>query len=368
MELVRLLHSRRTGLYVESGDPAALRGVRYLITLDSDTNLNVGAAREMIGAMMHPLNRPKIDRSRRVVVSGYGLLQPRISVDLEVAGRTQFSRIFAGQGGIDPYGSKTSDVYHDLFNEGNFTGKGIFDIEAYFACLDDRFPHNRVLSHYLLEWVYLHAGLIGDVELTDSYPVKVASYFTRLHRWVRGDWQAACWLFHSVRNAEGQREKNPLGGINRWKIFDNLRRSLSPVFTMLRSARNGVFRTRLRFGGRRPVLCAISTCFIGARWLSGAARAFRSRTLAITQASAGRTLQTSYSFSFCPQAWVSPAAVTALGHDVPSEIFLPGLRPRLPNGARREKGLRTGAQWRLPCSRALLRCFFPAIPPGRRPE
>ncbi len=291
--------------------------MRYLITLDSDTNLNVGAAREMIGAMMHPLNRPKIDRSRRVVVSGYGLLQPRISVDLEVAGRTQFSRIFAGQGGIDPYGSTTSDVYHDLFDEGSFTGKGIFDIGAYFACLDDRFPHNRVLSHDLLEGAYLHAGLIGDVELTDSYPVKVASYFTRLHRWVRGDWQAACWLFHSVRNAEGQREKNPLGGINRWKIFDNLRRSLSPVFTMLSLLLGMVFSGPVfALAAGVAVLCAISNLF-----LSGAEMAFRRGAglrsryhSTIIAGFGGVTLQTLVQLLFLPcQAWVSlSAAVTAL--------------------------------------------------------
>ena len=132
------------------------------------------------------------------MVSGYGLLQPRVAVDLESANRSHFSRIFAGQGGVDPYGSAASDVYHDLFGEGTYTGKGIFDVDAFLACLDRRLPQNAVLSHDLLEGSYLHAGLIGDVELTDGYPYQVSSYFSRLHRWVRGDWQLLPWLGRSA--------------------------------------------------------------------------------------------------------------------------------------------------------------------------
>lgn len=232
VELVRLLRGKRTGLRTEAGDSTWLRGVRYVITLDADTALSVGSAKELAGAMLHPLNRPVIDRRRGVVVSGYGLLQPRVAVDLESANRSHFSRIFAGQGGVDPYGSAASDVYHDLFGEGTYTGKGIFDVDAFLACLDRRLPQNAVLSHDLLEGSYLHAGLIGDVELTDGYPYQVSSYFSRLHRWVRGDWQLLPWLGRSVRNEEGERIKNPLGDLPRWKIVDNLRRSLSPVGTL----------------------------------------------------------------------------------------------------------------------------------------
>ena len=176
---------------MRAGDAEALNGTWYVITLDSDTALNVGTARELVGAMLHPLNRPVVDPRLRVVTEGYGLLQPRVGVELNAANRSQFSRIFAGQGGVDPYGGACSDVYHDLFDRGTYTGKGIFDVEAFGRCLDGRFPQERILSHDLLEGAYLHAGLLGDVELTDGYPHKVNSYFARLHRWVRGDWQPA---------------------------------------------------------------------------------------------------------------------------------------------------------------------------------
>lgn len=233
LELTALLKGQRTGMRVLAGDQEVLSGVRYVITLDGDTCLSVGAAREMVGAMMHPLNRPRLDEKRRVVTEGYGLLQPRISVELTAANRTLFSRIYAGQGGVDPYGSTASDVYHDLFDQGTYTGKGIFDVDAYDACLSGRFPDNTILSHDLLEGGYLHAGFLGEVELTDDFPASVSVYFSRLHRWVRGDWQALPWLFRSVPAGLGGREANPLSPLGRWKVFDNLRRALSPVFTLL---------------------------------------------------------------------------------------------------------------------------------------
>lgn len=233
LELVRLLKGRRTGLRVRAGDQKLLCGIQYVITLDSDTSLNVGTARELVGAMLHPLNRAKVDPRRRIVTGGYGVLQPRVGVTLSAANQSQFSRIFAGQGGVDPYGSTTSDVYHDLFDQGSYTGKGIFEVDAFFSCLDGRFPENTILSHDLLEGSYLHAGLIGDVELTDGYPYKVTSYFSRLHRWVRGDWQLLPWLGRRVPNQAGEMEQNPISSIAKWKIFDNLRRSLSPICTLL---------------------------------------------------------------------------------------------------------------------------------------
>jgi len=233
LELTRLLRGRPTGLRVRAGDARALVGTKYVITLDSDTSLNVGTARELVGAMLHPLNRPVIDKRRHVVTEGYGLLQPRIGVELKAANRSQFSRIFAGQGGIDPYGGACSDVYHDLFDRGSYTGKGIFDVEAFAQCLEGRFPSGRVLSHDLLEGAYLHSGLIGDVELTDGYPSRVTSYFSRLHRWVRGDWQLLPWLCRHVRNEREERVVNPITSVDKWKLFDNLRRSLSPVFTLV---------------------------------------------------------------------------------------------------------------------------------------
>ncbi len=233
LELCRLLRGKRTGLRVEAGNRRRLRGVQLVITLDSDTSLNVGTARELAGAMLHPLNRPVVDRRRGLVTAGYGVLQPRVGVELGAANKSQFSRIFAGQGGVDPYGGTCSDVYHDLFGQGTYTGKGVFDVDAFLLCLDGRFPENRILSHDLLEGSYLHAGLLGDVELTDSYPYKVSAYFARLHRWVRGDWQLLPWLGRQVKNQSGRTEANPIPPIAKWKIFDNLRRSLSPVCTLL---------------------------------------------------------------------------------------------------------------------------------------
>lgn len=229
LELMRMLRGLPTGLHAATGDLSALKKVRYLITLDADTRLTAGSAREMVGAMMHPLTVATVDSERKVVTEGHALLQPRMAVDLESAGRTVFARIYAGQGGLDPYGGASSDVYQDVFDRGIFNGKGIFDVDAALTCLDSRFPENRVLSHDLLEGCYLRAGLLGDVELADGYPSKVSAWLERLHRWTRGDWQIAGWLCPRVKNGQGRREKNPLDALSKWKIFDNLRRSLSPV-------------------------------------------------------------------------------------------------------------------------------------------
>lgn len=157
--------------------------------------------------MLHPLNQPEVDRERRVVTEGYALLQPRVAVELAAANRSLFSRVFAGLGGVDPYGSAASDVYHDLFDQGTYTGKGIFQVDAFYACLDRRVPEGRVLSHDLLEGSYLRAGLLGEVELTDGFPYQVRSYYARLNRWIRGDWQLLPWLFPGCRTAgEGVRK------------------------------------------------------------------------------------------------------------------------------------------------------------------
>ena len=232
LELTRFLRSVPGGLRLLEGERGDLSGVRYLLTLDSDTALNMDAARKLIGAMLHPLNRAKVDRKKRVVTAGYGILQPRTAVSLSDAGRTPFARVLAGQGGVDPYGCAASDVYHDLFDRGTYTGKGILDVEAFHTCMEGRFPEGRVLSHDLLEGAYLRAGLLSDVELTDGFPVRCGSYFRRLHRWTRGDWQASPWLFSRVRTASGALESNPLTALDRWKLLDNLRRSLVPGFQL----------------------------------------------------------------------------------------------------------------------------------------
>jgi cyclic beta-1,2-glucan synthetase len=218
MELCRLLRGRQSATQAAAGDETALRGTRFLITLDSDTVLTPGSARKMAGAMLHPLNRPLVDPKRKIVVNGHGVLAPRMAVDLEAAGKSVFSRVFAGQGGLDPYSGMAGEVYHDLFGQGSFHGKGIIDVDTYLDCLDNRLPENRVLSHDLLEGGYLRAGLIEDVELTDGFPSTARAWFLRRHRWIRGDWQVAKWVF--------SKDLTPL---NRWKLLDPLRDSLTPV-------------------------------------------------------------------------------------------------------------------------------------------
>ena len=233
LALARYLRGKSNKLKVVGASEEQIKNTVYVITLDSDTRLNIGSAREMIGAMMHPLHKPVVDEIRGVVLEGAALMQPRIGVDLVAATKSDFSRMFAGLGGIDPYGSLSSDVYQDLFGEGSFAGKGIFDVKAFLTCLDGTFPENWVLSHDLLEGAYLSTAYLGDIELTDGYPYKTLSYFARSHRWIRGDVQLLPWLFPKVKRTDGKRVQNPLSALNRFKIFDNLRRSLVPVFTMV---------------------------------------------------------------------------------------------------------------------------------------
>jgi len=314
LELVRLLRGRPSGLRVRAGDARALKGTRFVITLDSDTSLNVGAARELAGAMLHPLNRPVVDKKRRVVTQGYGLLQPRMDVDLRAANRSQFARIFAGQGGIDPYGGACSDVYHDLFNRGSYTGKAIFDVECFARCLDGRFPEERVLSHDLLEGAYLHAGLLGDVELTDGYPYRVMSYFSRLHRWVRGDWQILPWLGRTVRDERGDKVSNPICAVDKWKIFDNLRRSLSPIFTLL-ALLTGMCLSVPAFttAGALAVVAAWSNLLLSGADLAfrGAAGAHRRYHSTVVAGFGAILLQTLLQLLFLPyQAFVCLSAVS----------------------------------------------------------
>ncbi|MDR3207114.1 MAG: hypothetical protein LBT60_02165, partial [Oscillospiraceae bacterium] len=269
LELMRALRGKETGLRTVTGDPAVLRKIRYLITLDADTRLTAGSAREMVGAMLHPLITADVDPQRRVVTEGHAVLQPRMAVDLESAGKTAFSRVYAGQGGLDPYGGASSDVYQDVFGRGVFSGKGIFDVDAFLTCLDGRLPENRVLSHDLLEGCYLRAGLLGDVELADGYPSKVNAWFDRLHRWTRGDWQIVGWLRPSVKTGNGPRERNPLDALSRWKIFDNLRRSLSPVFLLLALTVGFAAPPRpLATAAGFAVLCAASNLLLSAAELA----------------------------------------------------------------------------------------------------
>ena len=215
-----------TSFVVKTADDALLRRLRYVITLDSDTRLPRDAARKLIGAAIHPLNRPQFNTKENRVVAGYGILQPRVSISLESASRSKFARIFSGNTGIDPYTTAVSDVYQDLFGEGNFTGKGLYDVEAFETALANRVPENSLLSHDLFESLFARAALITDIELLDDYPSSYIAYARRQHRWTRGDWQIFRWLLPVVPDARRNKVHNPLPLIGRWKILDNLRRSL----------------------------------------------------------------------------------------------------------------------------------------------
>lgn len=200
--------------------------VRYVITLDSDSILPMGMAKKMIGTMAHPLNRPVIDPFKKIVTEGYGLLQPRIETENENENFSIFSRIFGGIEGIDPYTNAVSDVYQDLFGEGSFTGKGIYDLQVFETVLKDAIPENAVLSHDLLEGSYVRSGLATDIKLVDTNPSRYNAYSARLFRWVRGDWQLLPFLHHTIRNSKGERITNPLSLLSKMKMWDNLRRSL----------------------------------------------------------------------------------------------------------------------------------------------
>ncbi len=228
-----VLGSRKTSFANTDGVSLGEAGVKYVITLDADTILPIGMAKKMIGTIAHPLNRAVLDTEKGIVKEGYGLIQPKVSFDIESSNRSLFSRIFTGQEGIDPYSSAISDIYQDIFCEGIYTGKGIYDLNIYQAVLENAVPDDAILSHDLLEGCYIRAGLASDMELVDSYPSRYNSYAARLHRWVRGDWQLISWLAKNVSNRTGLNVKNPLSFISKWKILDNMRRSLVSPASML---------------------------------------------------------------------------------------------------------------------------------------
>jgi cyclic beta-1,2-glucan synthetase len=211
------------------GDTASLAGVKYVITLDTDTQIPRDAARLLVGTMAHPLNRPVYEAALGRVSAGYGILQPRVSVSLPAGRPSRYARLNGGEPGIDPYTRVVSDVYQDVFREGSFIGKGIYEVEAFERSLEERFPENRILSHDLLEGCYARAGLVSDVQLYEEYPARYDADVNRRYRWIRGDWQLAAWLLPTVPGPAGQRLKNPLSAHSRWKLLDNLRRSLVPA-------------------------------------------------------------------------------------------------------------------------------------------
>ncbi len=218
-----------------TGDTSVLASVKYVITLDTDTQLPRDSARQFASAMAHPLNRAEFDAASGCVRRGYGILQPRVAVSMPATDQSRYARLFGSEPGIDPYTRAISDVYQDVFDEGSFIGKGIYDVDAFEQALKGRFPENRILSHDLLEGCYVRSALLSDVQLYEQYPSRYSADVSRRHRWIRGDWQIASWLLRRVpgSGADATSRPNPLSALSQWKIFDNLRRSLGPAATML---------------------------------------------------------------------------------------------------------------------------------------
>jgi cellobiose phosphorylase len=211
------------------GNTEVLKKIKYVITLDTDTQLPRDSALQFIGAMSHPLNKPKYDTKKHRVTDGYGILQPRVAVSLLGTNRSRYAKLFGSEPGIDPYTRAISNVYQDLFGEGSFIGKGIYEVDTFEQTLKDRFPENRILSHDLLEGCYVRSGLLSDVLLFEEYPASYTADVNRRSRWIRGDWQLIPWLLPILPKLNGASRKNPLSLLSWWKILDNLRRSLTPL-------------------------------------------------------------------------------------------------------------------------------------------
>ena len=217
-----------TGFLIE-GDPAIAPNVKYVITLDTDTELPRDCARHLIEAMAHPLNAPVYDSVKGSVVDGYAILQPRVVSSLPAIGASWYSRLFGSDSGIDPYTRAVSDVYQDLFGEGSFIGKGIYDVDMFAKVMANRLPEDRILSHDLLEGTYCRSGLISDIQLVDEFPERYSEDNSRRYRWTRGDWQIAAWLAPRVPGFKQKSVRNPVSLLSKLKILDNLRRSVVPV-------------------------------------------------------------------------------------------------------------------------------------------
>jgi len=295
------------------GDVAALGGVRYVITLDADTVLPPGTAARLVGALAHPLNRAGYDPRAGRVTRGYGILQPRVGVSLPSAHASRFAAVHSGHPGVDPYTTAVSDVYQDLYGEGSFTGKGIYDLDAFERATHGRFPENALLSHDLIEGSYARAGLATDLELYDDYPARYLTHARRRHRWSRGDWQLLRWLGRRVPGPDGP-EPNRLSLLSRWKILDNLRRSTVEMAQLAFLAAGWLF-----LPGSPLRWTVLGVLAIAAPWivalLLAAARPPRDRSWRAWYAAVGRDAATSarqvgLALAFLPhQAWLSGDAI-----------------------------------------------------------
>ena len=256
LDLNKFLRGEYDSFPIKVGDLSILPKVRFVITLDSDTELPRGSALRMVGALAHPLNQAIIDPEKNIVVAGYGILQPRVGVSVLSTVESRLAAIYAGQTGLDIYTRAVSDAYQDLYGEGSFTGKGIYEVDTVHRVLDQRFPRNALLSHDLIEGAYARAGLASDIEVIEDYPSHYSAYNRRKHRWLRGDWQIAGWLLADVPDEAGARVSNPISLISRWKILDNLRRSLVEPGTFI------LLVSGWLAPGVRPIRWTLATVFL----------------------------------------------------------------------------------------------------------
>src|ERR1700690_514590 len=292
LDLNQLLREQYDSFPVKVGDLSILPKVRFVITLDSDTELPRGSAHRMVGALAHPLNQAIIDPVHNIVVAGYGILQPRVGVSVQSTARSRLAAIFAGETGLDPYTRAVSDVYQDLYGEGTFAGKGIYEVDTMSRVLDRRFPRNSLLSHDLIEGAYARAGLTTDIVVIEDYPSHYSAYNRRKHRWLRGDWQIVEWLTDGVPDESGARVPNPISLVSRWKILDNLRRSLVEPATFALLLFSWLVMDR-------PILWTVATIcllFVPA-WVEfafGLTRAILSRQLQVARAALSNLFATNF--------------------------------------------------------------------------
>lgn len=219
--------------YKQDTDKSKIPNITYIITLDADTDLTLNSGLELVGAMAHILNRPKLNPNKDLVIEGHGLIQPRVGVGLLESRSTLFTQIYAGEGGTDSYTNEVSDTYQDNFDEGIFTGKGIYDLHAFSTILNNEIKENTVLSHDLLEGSYLRCGLASDIMLMDGYPTTYMSFKQRLYRWIRGDYQITLWLKNKIENRKENKKVNPLNRLSKYKIFCNIVRSKQETTALL---------------------------------------------------------------------------------------------------------------------------------------
>lgn len=363
MDLTALLRGEDSPLVLASGDKNCIGNIRFLIVLDGDTSLNLGAAARLAGTLAHPLQTPVADPASGRVRKGYAILQPKVSVSLRDAERSDFARIFAGQGGLDPYGSLNSDVYQDVFGEGSYSGKGILDVDAFHSCLKGRFPPETLLSHDLIEGSYVGCAYLSDITLTDGFPASLLSYFERQHRWVRGDWQTLPWLFSRVKNEAGHRERNPLSPLAKWKILDNLCRSLTPVAELLTLLLWGFFPSWRTLAVLGAVLgCLMVRIVFSASVSLHPARRYRARVLSAARSDFRQFLWLLLLLPF--RAWVQgSAAVLALFRSFISHRKLLNWVTASEGDRRAQGGLRLWCRRMWACfALGLLALFAPAIP------